>query len=125
MTGKEMLNHVLGLLNYTDSAGDINAHSNIILHKRSLGIINQIYADLWQPRGEAVVFKPITSMSQVLDLDAYTVMNIMPYGVAMLLAQTEGDIDNQTVFASLYNQRRPGSVTVSDRIADVMPRTCL
>ena len=42
----------------------------------------------------------------------------MPYGVAMLMAQTVGDGDNQSLYAALYNRKRAG-MTKSDRRVDV------
>ena len=32
--------------------------------------------------------------------------DVMPYGVAMLLALSEGDGDNQLLYAGLYNRKR-------------------
>ncbi len=125
MTGNDILRQAYVLLNYTDANGNVNAGNNANLSKRALPIINQIYADLWQPRTAGAMFKALTTMQQALDIDDYTAINIMPYGVAMLLAQSDGDADNQTIYASLYNQRRAGAVTRSDRVVDAMPRTYL
>lgn len=125
MTGNDILRQAYALLNYTDSNGNINAGNNANLNKRALPIINQIYADLWQPQTAGASFEALKTMYQPLDLNDYTAVNIMPYGVAMMLAQSDGDADNQTLYASLYNQRRAGAVTRSDRIVDAMPRTYL
>lgn len=123
MTGHDVLRQAYVLLNYTDTNGNIHAGNNANLSKRALPIINQIYADLWQPRRIGAVFSLLTSANQVLDLDDYTAINIMPYGVAMMLAQSDGDADNQSVYAELYNRRRGGAVTQSDRIQDRLPKT--
>lgn len=125
MTGTDILRQAYTLLNYTDANGNVNAANNANLSKRALPIINQIYADLWQPRTAGAKFEVLLTMNQALDLDDYTAINIMPYGVAMMLAQSDGDVDNQSVYASLYNQRRAGAVTTTDRIIDKLPRTYL
>lgn len=125
MTGTDILRQAYTLLNYTDANGNVNAANNANLSKRALPIINQIYADLWQPRMAGAKFEVLSTMNQPLDLDDYTAINIMPYGVAMMLAQSDGDVDNQSVYASLYNQRRAGAVTTTDRIIDKLPRTYL
>lgn len=125
MTGTDILRQAYMLLNYTDANGDINAANNANISKRALPIINQIYADLWHMNTHKTAFKILTTMNETLDLDAYTAINIMPYGVAMLLAQSEGDSDNQSIYAALYNQRRAGAATHSERVADRLPRTYL
>lgn len=125
MTGNDVLKQAYVLLNYTDNNGDIHAGNNANLSKRALPIINQIYADLWEARTQGVTFCALTSLHESLDLNHHTAFNIMPYGVAMLLAQSDGDADNQTLFASLYNQRRPSAVTKSERIVDSLPITFL
>lgn len=125
MTGTDILRQAYALLNYTDANGNVNAANNANLSKRALPIINQIYADLWHPRTAGAAFEALSTMNEKLDLDDYTAINIMPYGVAMMLAQLDGDADNQSVYAALYNQRRAGAVTTADRIIDKLPRTYL
>lgn len=119
-----MFRQALMLLNYTNGLGAVGTSNNADLHRRLLPIVNQIYADLWgiQRRDD---FKPLTAPADQIDLDAYTTANIMPYGVAMLIAQTDGDADNQTIYATLYNQRRSAAASSSDRIADRLPRVYL
>ena len=120
MTGNEIFRQALALLNYTDPDGGINAVNNADLHKRALPLINQIYADLWHIATDAL-FTPLSSLTQEISLESYVVNNIMPYGVAMLIAQTCGDADNQAMYSSLYNQRRPAAQNISHRIEDRMP----
>ncbi len=125
MTGNDVLKQAYILLNYTDNNGNIHAGNNANLSKRALAVVNQIYADLWEPREDGAAFSVLHALHEPLDLIDYTAINIMPYGVAMLLAQSDGDADNQTLFASLYNQRRPSAVTKSERIVDGLPTTFL
>ena len=123
MTGNEILKQAYILLNYTDNNGNIQATNNANMSKRSLSLINQIYADLWEAREVGATFVPIHALHETLDLNDYTLFNIMPYGVAMLIAQSDGDVDNQTLYASLYNQRRPSAFTQGSKIADRLPVT--
>jgi hypothetical protein len=120
MTGNEILNQAYILLNYTDSNGNIDSGNNASINKRSLSIVNQIYADLWDSQE---LFEPLHAMHETINLNAHAVFNVMPYGVAMLIAQSEGDADNQSLYASLYNQRRPSAFEKSGRIADKLPIT--
>ena len=125
MTGTEVLRQAMSLLNYTDTNGNINAANNANLNKRALPLINQIYADLWEARTEGAFFTALKSLGETLDLNDYVCYNILPYGVAMLLAQSDGDVDNQSLYASIYNQRRPAAFSRGGHIRDVLPRTYL
>ena len=125
MTGNDALRQALVLLNYTDANGNISAGNNANLTKRALPLINQIYADLWEPRGAGAVFSPLKGLGETLDLDGYVCFNVLPYGVAMMLAASDGDVDNQSLYAQLYNQRRPSAFKQSDHIQDRWPRTYL
>ena len=125
MTAADALRQACLLLNYTDHTGGVNAGGNADLNRRALPLINQIYADLWQPRQAGDTFAPLTATNQALQLEESVAIGILPYGVAMLLAQTEGDGDNQTVFARLYNQKRSGAIRQGDRIGDRLPRPWL
>lgn len=122
MTGKEIYRQALALLNYSDADG--NATADADLHKRALALVNQIYADLWHISNSGQ-FHPLTALSNQIDLETQVLTNVMPYGVAMLIAQTDGDADNQALYANLYNQRRPSARSRNDRIEDRQPRVFL
>lgn len=118
MTGQEVFQQALSLLNYTDADG--NWANDADLQKRSLALINQIYADLWYVQNDKP-FLPLISPAQPLHLDPHVLVNVMPYGVAMLIAQTDGDADNQALYAALYNQRRASARSHGDRMIDRQP----
>lgn len=122
MTGYELYRQALSLLNYSAPDGGVTADAD--LHKRALPVINQIYADLWGIRSTEQFF-PLASLTQQINLDSYTLTNVMPYGVAMLIAQTDGDGENQAVYATLYNQRRSSVRTQTERIIDRQPHPYL
>lgn len=105
MTGLDVIQKALLLLNYTDSAGHVDSRVSGAVQARGLGILNQLLADAWYAKNDTP-FVPLAAVTQPLPCDERTAMDVLPYGVAMLLAQGEGDGDNQSTFAALYNQKR-------------------
>ena len=104
-TGQDVLEQALHLLNYTDIYGQLDGQQHTELYKRGLAAVNQIYGDLWFT-GRKEPFLPLTSLRETLSLSARQLHDVMPYGVAMLLALSEGDGDNQLLYARLYNRKR-------------------
>ena len=47
-------------------------------------------------------------------------IDILPYGAAMFLAQSEGDGDSQRLYAALYNQKRAGAAGRPLRVRDTL-----
>lgn len=113
MNAEEIYRQALQLLNYPSD--------DVELRKKALPLVNQIYADLWYIN-TSDLFVPLSSLTQTVQLDHQVLSNVMPYGVAMLIAQTEGDADNHALYSSLYNQRRPSARSRSDRFEDRMPK---
>ena len=104
-TGQDVLEQALRLLNYTDIYGQLDGQQHTELYKRGLAAVNQIYGDLWFT-GRKEPFLPLTSLRETLSLSARQLHDVMPYGVAMLLALSVGDGDNQLLYAGLYNRKR-------------------
>ncbi len=119
MTAGEVIRQALALLNYTDTRADGEVPGGHTVYKRALPLADQIAAELWY-RDHTEPFQPIRDLHTVVPLSDAVVRTVMPYGVAMLLAQSDGDVDNQTLFASLYDGRRTASAT-AERIVDVLP----
>ncbi len=104
MRAEVVLERALSLLNYTDPTGRTDALQSTELLRRGMTAINTILTDiLFVQRKDPVQLLTITDG---LPVDDGTALGIMPYGVAMLLAQGENDGDSQQIFASLYNQKR-------------------
>ena len=93
------------LLNYTDGSGRLDGRQYAELFKRGLPLVNQIYSDLWYLEREDA-FCELSRLEQPLQLSARCVHDVAPFGVAMLMAQSESDGDSQQLFAALYNQKR-------------------
>ena len=121
-TAREIFERAMQLCGYINGDGVPDRLRDADIFKRALPIVNQIYVDMFfveQPEGE---FLPIRSMDEAIPLSVRCVNDIMPYGVAMLLAQAEGDATTQSVFSYAYNQKRGSGVRGQHTIADVLPR---
>lgn len=104
-TGNDVFNRAMMLLGYTGIDGAVNGAQSAELFRRELDILNQVLADLW-PLEKDTAFEPMTSVNADIQLSAAAIENVMPYGVAMFLAQADGDGANQQFYASLYQQKR-------------------
>jgi len=118
-TGEEVKNRALQLLNYTDARGRADSTLFADVVARSLAIVNQVYAECWYSC-QSDGFEELGSLTQELQLPRRMIDEVMPYGTAMLMAQSIGDADNQTMMADLYNQKR-ALLTTMTRREDVMP----
>lgn len=123
MTGMEAFKRALRLLNYTDIGGETDAAAAGELYKRGLAITDQLCADLAKAES-GILPPPLTSLSAALPLSENTARQVLPYGIAMLLAAGRGDGDNQRLFAALYEQKRAGLTRPYERRTDTLPRGC-
>ncbi len=119
-SGQDVLLQALRLLNYTDIYGQPDGVQHMELYKRGLAAVNQIYIDLWYT-GKDEPFLPLTSLKEPVLLPTKQLQDVMPYGVAMLLALSEGDGDNQQLYAALYNRKRTAATACKRRL-DVLFR---
>ena len=119
-TGQEILDRALQLLGYADGCGaDEDSPRWQALLDRGLAAVNQAYSDLWFIENDGV-FTPLTALSGQVLLSSRGAGDILPYGVAMFLAQSEGDGDNQRLYASLYNQKRSAAARRPRRRQDTL-----
>lgn len=119
MTGEKLLRQALSLLNYTNHRGEIDTRNSEELFRRGTVIINAVLADLLPIAGE-----PTASIGQLADnlpIGEDIAGGVAVYGVAMWLAQSEGDGDNQQLFSAIYNQKRNAIRRQPGRVADVLP----
>lgn len=119
MTGQELLEQALYLLNYTNNRGEIDTRNSQELLRRGVPIINAVLADVLPIAGEPIA--AIGSLSDTLPVAEEIAAAVMPYGVGMWLAQSEADGDNQQLMSTLYNQKRNAIRRPSGRVADVLP----
>lgn len=99
-----LVNKALELLQYTDRNGVPDAERYAPQYKSALTYANLICSDL--SRIEHIDFTPHTSLDDTLTISDISINDIAPYGVAMWLAQSNKDAENQAIFAMLYNQKR-------------------
>jgi hypothetical protein len=120
-TAREVFDRAMQLCSYTNQNGSVDGVQSAELLKRGLAFINQIYADLSFTERQDDDISPILSMSEEIPLSARSVNDVMPYGVAMLLAQADGDAMNQSLYAEIYNQKRRVAQKFQRTILDTMP----
>lgn len=118
-TGEQVKNKALQLLNYTDGQGRLDAQMYTDVTARALPLVNQIYSDVWYGLYDEG-FEELGAITDELQLPERVINEVMPYGVAMLMAQTLGDADNQSLMAVYYNRKR-ASLTHTRRRKDVLP----
>lgn len=121
-TGREVLYRALQLLGYTDGYGEVDPAQDAELMRRGITAITQILTDLRGIESPGWVLEETLSMDSPLPLSLDAINDIMPYGVAMLLAQSEGEGDSQAMFATLYNRKRASISRPLSRRVDVIPR---
>ena len=121
VTAKDVLERALQLCGYVNREGVPDRLRDADIYKRGLAMVNQIFSDMFFAETPNGAFHPLRGMDEEIPLSARCVNDIMPYGVAMLLAAAEGDAANQRVFSLAYNQKRAGGVKTGQRIADKLP----
>lgn len=142
MKAKELLNNTLKMLGYTNADG--NAELSGRIRNNAIVTVNLVYGDLWrickttkngtlspkstnadnspwdqqgEPMGE---FEPIQSLSDEIKLPQNALGDVFLYGLAMHIARSENDGDQQQYFAALYNARRAG-LTQYDSVMNTLP----
>lgn len=121
-TGKQVLERALYLLGYTNSSGGLDGVKDAALFKRGAVAVVQIYEDLKRLDKTGVESAKLDSMTDEIMLSPAVINDVMPYGVAMLIAQNEGDSDSQALFSAIYSRKRLSIPGKKLRITDVLPR---
>ena len=119
MTGDALMPRALRLLNYTDPRGEIDRTQTAELWKRGLTLIDLLLADVLPIEGKEI--QTLDVLTDELPVSGHTAAAVLPYGLAMLLAQSEGDGDNQQLMAAMYNQKRGSIRHPAERVSDVLP----
>ena len=114
-TGNDVFRRAISLLGYTGADGAVNGAQSAELFRRGLNIVNQVMADIW-PLERKDAYIPLSNINDDIPLSQYAVESTMLYGVAMFLAQSEGDGENQQFSSSLYQQQR-NAVQCADKPA--------
>lgn len=123
MTGRELIDRTLQLLNYTDTYGNVSGQQSAEIYKRAVPVINQILADVRHVSRGA--FSLIDGIDDELPVSEDVAVRVMPWGVGMLIAQGENDGDSHQMMAANYNQLRASIPRPADRVRDVAPNVWL
>lgn len=118
MKASELLSDALKMLGYTDSDG--NTELTQRLRNRAVVTVNLVYSDLWRIFYKDC-FEPIKSLGDEVNLPKEALGDVFLYGLAMHIARSENDGDQQQYFATLYNARRAG-FTQYDKVKNTVPR---
>jgi hypothetical protein len=121
MTAMSLFNKAMEMLGYASAEG-ISGREDML--KKALTLINLVYSELYYAfcfvPGEKDNFTPLKTMSEKLALPNVVLNDIAPYGVAMYLAQSESDADNQNLYAAIYNQKKIRGKSIS-KVKDCAP----
>ena len=119
MTGYEVVEQALILLNYTTPVGDTDNGLNAEHLRRGLPILNTVLADLLTVAGQDV--QRLADLESEVPLDEHVALLAAVPGVAMYLAQGEGDGDSYNRWAQEYNQRRRMMARPHRTVKDTTP----
>lgn len=119
MTARDMIKNALKLLGYTEANGNSELPSRII--NRAVPLINIIYSELSRIEGVSD-YKPIKTLTDELKLSERVLSEVMPSGVAMLIATGEGDGVEQQLWTDIYNRKKAILTRIEER-ANGLPRS--
>lgn len=119
MTGEAVVQRALVLLNYTTPAGETDNRLNVEQIRRALPCLNQVLADLQFIQRTAL--KEVECLNDELPLTDDVAIRVAVPGMAMYLAQGEGDADAYDRWALEYSQRRNSLCRPAARIEDAIP----
>jgi hypothetical protein len=120
-TGKDVLTRALQLLGYVDSLGNVDSLQDAELMKRGTTAVMQIYNDIQRVEKPSAFDTEPFNMADEIKLSAISVNDVMPYGVAMLIADIDNNGVAQAKFADIYNQKRKSIPRSYATRIDVIP----
>lgn len=118
MKARKLLNNALKMLGYTNADG--NAELTAQIRNSAIVTVNLVYSDLWKTANREP-FEPIKSLDDEILLPQKAMDDVFLYGLAMHIARSENDGDQQQYFAALYNARRAG-LSQYEKVKNIIPR---
>lgn len=118
MKAKELLNNTLKMLGYSDNDGNVELTGRI--RNSAIVTVNLVYGDLHRAVGSGE-FEPIKSLDEEIKLPQKALGDVFMYGIAMHIARSENDGDQQQYYTMLYNSRRAG-LTGYETVKNTWPR---
>lgn len=118
MTANDLLNMAMNRLNYTDANGFVNFNANADVRKRGLDIVRYVVADIQRIKNMPADLPE--SLADAIRLPDDDIVRVAPFGVAMMIAQSENDGDSQAYMVTMYNQLRNTVKRENMKIKDVL-----
>lgn len=118
MTGETLLQRTLTLLGYTDHTGEVDTAQVGEIYRGAVAMINLLLCDILPMEGKEIA--EIESLGDDLPCRALTAAGVLPYGLGMLIAQSEGDGTAQQLMAVTYNQKRRSIETARETVKDAL-----
>ncbi len=109
MTAKAVYLNALAFLGYSDNPN---------FKSRAIGIINNVYLDLWRIVKPSEEFEALEELANKIDLPDKVILSAMISGVAEKLALSEGDGELQQYFALDYD-RNKAKLNTEDQVQDI------
>lgn len=119
MTGYEVVEQALILLNYTTPMGDTDNGLNAEQLRHGLPILNTVLADLLNVAGKPT--QKLDDLQEELPLTEQLALLAAVPGVAMHLAQSADDGTAYNRWATEYSQRRRMAARPHGRVKDTVP----
>ena len=98
MTAQKIIDKSAKLLGY-------QSPSDSRIQAVAINALNRIYAELFFLENREN-FAEITNLSQEINLKERILFDVMPYGVASVMASSLGDTENANYMAEIYNKKR-------------------
>ncbi len=102
-TAREVFDRAFALLGYTDRMGNLDATKFAPQYKQSVAYCQTVLDDICRIEGNG--FHQIEDLDAELPISSTSIDLVMPYGLAMYLAQIDGDGTQQQLFSLQYSQR--------------------
>lgn len=122
MLAREVFENAMVLAGMVNPDGTVDREREADLMKQGTVFLNRIYSDLFYSENPGGAFNPASMNDDLsLTLSERALHDIMPWGIAMLLAGSVGDSVTQSIMAATYSQKREGTVKRTRTITDALP----
>jgi hypothetical protein len=102
-TAREAFDRAFALLGYTDRIGNLDADKFAPQYRQSMAYCQTVLDDICRIEGNGL--HEIEDIDEELPISSTSINLVMPYGLAMYLAEIDGDGTKQQMFALQYEQR--------------------
>lgn len=104
-TLKQAADAALKLLGHVNEQGSIDENRETKYYGAAAAYANLLQGDLLRREG-ADAAAPLSGLDDALSVSDPTAQDVLPYGLAMMFAQLDGDADNYNALAAEYYGNR-------------------